>query len=558
MYSQDRSIISVFNGEIYNHRELAHSLQASGVKLQSNSDAEIIPHLYEIYGSDFVHHLRGMFAIALWDASKGEMLLFRDRVGKKPLLYTVWGARLMFASEARALYAAGWSAPPDFTAIDHVLAFDHLPLNSGAHQGLRSLPPGSMLRWDGQQLEVSRYWEWRPTEKKLPQGEVGERLERTLDEGVRIRMVSERPLGSFLSGGIDSTVVTALMARHHSGPVQTFSIGFADRAYDESGYARQVAEYLGTQHTELVVDPDPEVLLRRMAETFDQPFADSSAIPTFLLSELASKDVVVALSGDGGDEGFGGYVRYWLTPVLQRLNSALRVAQPAHGLLNSLSKMVSDRRIQRLVNVSRAQPNLMNRYLSMMIWMPQSIRQILWKPEVYREIQDGAPEIGFSQVWDSFDGMSNLDRMRAHDMAMYLPGDLLTKVDIASMACSLEVRSPFLDQEVLALAAQLPDSALLRGRSTKWALRQLAYRLVPREFIDRPKMGFGIPRAAWLRGPLREPARDVLLGDQVRKQGWFDHQVLERWLNEHDEGKNRDHYLWPVLMVELWANRCLS
>lgn len=558
VFSADRSVVAVCNGEIYNYRELAERLIASGTILRSGSDVEVIPHLYQRYGLDFVHHLRGMFAIALWDAKGNRMVLARDRVGKKPLVYGQHDGRLHFASEARALLAAGFDAQADLTAIDHVLAFAYLPTDATAYAGIDSLPPGHLAVWDGVDLRLHRYWDWQPDSLTLPMSGLGTAVERSLDEAVRIRLVSERPLGAFLSGGIDSTIVTALMRRHHSGPVKTFSIGFADPAYDESQYARAVAAHLGTDHTEYIVEPDPAETLAQVVAAFDQPFADSSAIPTLLLSELASRDVVVALSGDGGDEGFGGYERYAVAAGLQRANPLWQVLEPVHPRILALADRSGRRKLGRLAREFRAQPTLGDRYLGLMQYLPASLRQQLWTREARERISLDAAEHAFMSTWTESTGADDVGRMRAQDVAAYLPGDLLVKVDIASMAHSLEVRSPFLDQDVLALAARLPNQAQIRGLTTKWILRQFAYRLVPRELVDRPKRGFGIPRAAWLRGPLRDAARDILLGSAARTRGWFDTRVIEGLLTRHDAGEDQDLFLWPIIMSEAWAQTWLD
>lgn len=555
VFTPDRSVVAVCNGEIYNYRELAAELISSGVSLRSGSDAEVIPHLYRRYGLDFVRRLRGMFAIALWDVRQGRLVLLRDRVGKKPLVYANDGERLLFASEVRALLAAGWRPEPNLGALDHVMAFGHVPIDGGAFQGLQSLPPGHVGVWQGGELALRSYWSWEPQEDKLPTQGLGDRIEAALDEAVRIRLVSERPFGSFLSGGIDSTVVTALMTRHHSGPVKTFSVGFADPSFDESGFARRVADYLGTDHTDAILEPDPIDMVTRIGDAYDQPFADSSAIATLLLSELAASEVVVALSGDGGDETFGGYERYRATAALQRINPALHTAGLLRDPLASYADRTGRRRLGRLANELRPQASLGVRYRSVMELIPGEVRSELWTVEAASQFGRGVPEAEFDRVWDSTDGLGDLDRMRATDVATYLPGDLLTKVDVASMAHSLEVRSPFLDQEVMELARSLPASLLTRDGQTKWILRQLAYRLVPKELVDRPKRGFGIPQAAWLRSPLRDMTHDLLLDSTARQRGWFNPTVVEALLGEHDAGQDRGRQIWPLLMIEVWARR---
>lgn len=557
VYSSDGSLVAVCNGEIYNYRKLADELATQGVLLKSASDVEVIPHLYQRHGLSFVKRLRGMFAIALWDGRGKRLVLARDRVGKKPLVYARDGERVAFASEARALLAAGWRAKADLQALDHVLAFACLPTEAGAWQGLQSLPPGHLGVWENGQMNLKRYWSWEPGDY-LPPVALGEAVEEGLEEAVKIRLVSERPLGAFLSGGIDSTIVTALMARHHSGPVKTFSIGFDDPAFDESGYAREVANYLGTDHTELVVTPDPVGMFARIAEAYDQPFADSSAIPTLLLCELASLNVTVALSGDGGDEGFGGYMRYRAAEVLQRLNPVWSTTSWLADPVATVAERAGQRRVARLARHMTPMPNLGVRYRGLMEYQSTGIRQSVWTPDALAAARPPATDARFQATWDACTTASPVDHMRAMDMATYLPDDLLVKVDIASMANSLEVRSPFLDQEVLALAARIPGNLLIRRRTTKWILRQLAYRLVPRELVDRPKAGFGIPQAAWLRGPLHEMSRDLLLDNTARQRGWFRPEVAERFLNEHQAGTNRDLYLWPMLMIEIWARRWLD
>jgi len=307
-----------------------------------------------------------------------------------------------------------------------------------------------------------------------------------------------------------------------------------------------------------VVDPDPANLLGRLSEAYDQPIADSSAIPTLLLSQLASNSVVVALSGDGGDEAFGGYERYVAAPILQRGNALWKVADPARRVATGLADRRGYRRLGRLAREFTPRQDLGSRYRGMMEYVPATMREALWTSDAAASVDIAAANDGFDALWASSRGMSPLDRMRYADMHAYLPGDLLVKVDIASMACSLEVRSPLLDQEVLDLAARMPREMLVRGLTTKWILRQLAYRLVPRSLVDRPKRGFAIPRAAWLRGPLREVSRDCLLGESARRRGWFERSVVEALLDDHDRGLDRDLYLWPLLVVELWASRWLD
>ena len=553
VYSSDGSVVAVCNGEIYNHEELAADLRRRGIVLASNSDVEVIPHLYEIYGDEFPQHLRGMFAIALFDSKTDELLLVRDRVGKKPLVYAEASGSLFFASEVRALLVGGWAGVPDLDALDHVLAFGNVPLSGGVYQGLRQVPPGHVLRFSSAGVSSHPFWSWELAPRQQSDLEAKAAALQALEEAVRLRLVSERPWGAFLSGGIDSTLVTALMAKHHVGPVKTFTVGFRDSVHDESLHAREVARYLGTDHHEIVVEPDPVTIVERLASAYDQPFADSSAIPTFLLSEFASQHVVVALAGDGGDEAFGGYVRYRAAAELQKWNGLLTIGQIGAPAVMAASRLLQRPRLARLAVALRPQPSLEARYLRIMSLTNRARRERVWSPNT--SVDSARADRLFADVWAQSAGQSPINRMRAHDLAWYLPGDLLAKVDTASMAHSLEVRSPLLDQEVLAAAAGLAPRMMIRGGVEKWILRQIAYDLVPRGMIDRPKQGFSIPRAAWLRGPLRTMVGDLLLDHTARNRGWFDNGEVERLLSEHDRGVDRDMMLWPLLMIEVWARR---
>ena len=554
VFSSDRQIVAVFNGEIYNFQELAEKIRSRGGELRSNSDAEVIPHLYEQYGSDFVHHLRGMFAIALWDSKRQRLLLVRDRVGKKPLVFRRDTAGLIFASEARALLTTGWRPDANLNALNHVLAFGYLPEGQGAFQGLESLPPGHIATWENGELTLERYWSWEP-QPQLDPSDVMPVLKEVLEDAVRIRMVSERPVGAFLSGGVDSSLITALMVRNHPQTIKTFSIGFEDKEYDESQYASAVARHLGTDHTALRLNPEPDLILQRLVDTYDQPFADPSAIPTMLLCDLARQDVVVALSGDGGDEAFGGYERYLATPIMQRLNPLLRLLAPFARVAASGARKRHQRKLSRILEEMRGQQSIIDRYLAIMSMMDSESRQALWNSDAVEQLQLLAPEQSFEAIWWESDHLLPLRRMQHQDLRTYLPGDLLVKVDIASMATSLEVRSPFLDQEVLRVAASLPDGALIQGRHTKWALRQLAMELLPPDLMQRRKQGFGVPVAKWLRGPLRDMMLDTLLGGDAWVRDWFEIQHMESLLTRHMAGEDLHKDIWPVLLIELWARR---
>lgn len=555
--SSDRQIVAVVNGEIYNFQKLADKIRSRGGKLRSGSDAEVIPQLYEQYGDDFVHHLRGMFAIALWDAKRQRLVLARDRVGKKPLVFRRDNAGLMFASEARALLATGWRPDADLNTLNHVLAFGYSPEGRGAFRGLETLPPGHIATWESSQLNIKRYWSWEP-QLKLKSSDVTPALREVLEDAVKIRMVSERPVGAFLSGGVDSSIVTALMVRHHPETIKTFSIGFQDEEFDEAPYAAEVARYLGTDHTAFQIYPDPDLIIDRLGNTYDQPLADPSALPTMLLSELARQHVVVALSGDGGDEAFGGYERYLAAPVMQRLNPLLAAVAPVTQVGVRVFAGHRGRKMSRILQEMHRRDSLLDRYRAIMTLMPAQTRSRIWTQAALEEIDLLTPETKFQSIWEEGDQGSDLWKMRHQDLLSYLPGDLLTKVDIASMSSSLEVRSPFLDQEVLRFAASLGHEHLVHRRQTKWVLRELAGEMLPTALAKRRKQGFGVPLAKWLRGPLRGHAGDLLLSESARSRGWFRTNEVEGLLRRHNMGEDLHKQIWALLVLELWAKRWLA
>jgi len=554
------SIQVVFNGEIYNYRELRVLLEGHGDRFTTDSDTEVIARGFLRFGADIVHRLVGMFAIAVWDARSRTLTLMRDRLGKKPIVYgRLDDGGLAFASEARAIIGTDWPRRPDFNAINSVLAVGYAPLDATAYEGLASVPPAHILTWSDGAVDVRRYWQPDFSSKLRIEAPAAQELAlATIDEAVRARLISERPLGAFLSGGYDSTVVTAIMAQHSASPVKTFTVAFSDSRFDESHHAQQVADYLGTDHHCLRVDPDPSFVADRLPEIFDQPFADSSAIPTLMLSEYARSEVVVALGGDGGDEAFGGYERYRLAPMLQKFNPLLRPFASFRAPLSAAADKAANRRASRLARLLRTYPNLMQRYVGFMMWADASEREQLWDQQVVRDLDMNRPERILESSWRARRATNDVDRMIATDLVSYLPGDLLVKADISSMAHSLELRSPLLDHRVIELGASLPADLKVTTRATKIVLKDIARRLVPPELIDRPKMGFGIPRAAWVRGPLRPLIRDTLSPSSIRRRGWFDSRRIENLLNEHDRGLDRDSVIWPLLMTELWAQRWLD
>jgi asparagine synthase (glutamine-hydrolysing) len=549
-------IVAVFNGEIYNFQPLREELAAKGHEVRGTGDTPIIPHLYEEYGERFVEKLSGMFALALWDGRREQLILARDRVGKKPLLWTrLADGTLAFASELKALARLSGVVPElDLAALDAYLALQYVPGPGTALRGVHKLPPGHVLVADATGERLERYWQLEPVAQDLSEPEWLERVRETVTEAVRKRLVADVPLGALLSGGIDSSIVVALMAQLQAEPVRTFSVGFADARYDERSYARLVAERYGTVHEEVLVEPDAAAMLPRLAAAYDEPFGDSSALPTYLVSEIARREVTVALVGDGGDEAFAGYERYRAHGLAARLDRAVPTALLRAGA-RSLRALPAGRRelrapavrAARFLDTAATAPA--ERYGRLMEIFPAHLRRALWTDDALAQI-GSLPSTGDLLGAPPAPGLTGLQLL---DVSTYLPGDLLYKVDIASMACSLELRAPFLDHDVLALGLGLPDSLKARGTRGKIALRRAFAADLPQEILGRGKRGFGVPVARWFRSDLRELAGDLLLGDRATARGLFRRPAVEGLLSEHVAGR-ADHgaRLWSLLMLELW------
>jgi asparagine synthase (glutamine-hydrolysing) len=530
--NESGEVAAVFNGEIYNFRELRAELEAKGHEIRGTGDSPLIPHAYEEWGLDFVPRLEGMFAIALWDRPRGRLVLARDRLGKKPLLYArLPDGSLAFASETKALLQLP-SLPRelDLEQLDAYLALQYVP-RSGL-RAVEKVQPGSLAVAEGGAVRVMRYWRPEPAEEH---GDWVERVREEVTSAVRKRLVADVPLGALLSGGIDSSIVVAAMAAATPEPVRTFTIGFPDRRYDEREYARSIAERYGTRHEELEVDPEPE-LLDRVAEAFDEPLGDEAALPMLLICEATRRHVTVALVGDGGDEAFGGYERYRahaLAGRVPRVAAALGTA--ALGTLPAARREPRSTlfRARRFLDAA-AQP-ASERYARLVEVFPFELRRELWTDE-------SRAQAARTMLPDDPD-------LRIVDMESYLPGDLLPKSDIASMAVSLELRAPFLDHRVVELGLALPPE-LARG---KRALKEAFAADLPPEIARRGKTGFGVPLDEWFRGPLRERSEELLLG---RDRGLFRRPVLERLLGEHlDRHADHGHRLWSLCMLELWQRR---
>lgn len=554
--NESGDIVAVFNGELYDFERLRVELAADSHSVRGTGDTPIIPHLYERDGVDFVRAISGMFALALWDGPRERLVLARDRLGKKPLLWTILpDGTLAFASELKALLTLpSVSRELDLAALDAYLALQYVPGPGSALRGVHRLPPGHVLVVERGEVHVTRYWTPTLERLALSDDEWLERVRSTVREAVRKRLIADVPLGALLSGGIDSGIVVALMAQLQPEPVRTFTIGFADARYDERAQARALAERYGTRHEELLVEPDARALLPRLAAAYDEPFGDSSALPTYLVAQLARRHVTVALAGDGGDEAFAGYERYRAHALGARVNRALpavalRTGARALRLLPAGRREPRSRpfRAARFLDMAGAPPG--DRYGRLMEIFPPELRSALWTEDALRRI--GPPRATRDLLGPpSAPGTTGLQLL---DIATYLPGDLLYKADIASMSNSLELRAPFLDHEVVELALSLPDSLKLRGGRGKVALREAFADDLPPAALAGGKRGFGVPLASWFRGDLRELAADVLLDDRARARGLFRPRAVEALLGDHVAGR-ADHgaRLWSLVMLELW------
>jgi len=574
MVSADGRWVLTYNGEIYNADELRPALEARGVRFRGHSDTEVLVEACALWGVEAtLPRLIGMFAFALWDSRERCLYLVRDRLGIKPLYWGWFGNLLLFGSELKALRAhAGWTPEIDRDSVASFMRHNYVPGPWTIYRGISKLAPGGVVVFrPGLAPEVKAFWsladvaaDGLANRAAMSDGEATDALESLLSDAVRRRMVADVPLGAFLSGGIDSSTVAALMQANATRPVRTFSIGFHEQGYNEAQHAKEVAAHLGTDHTELYVDPaHARDVIPRLADMFDEPFADSSQIPTFLVSEMTRRHVTVALSGDGGDELFAGYNRYFqamtLFPVLDRVPAPCRAAVSAIIRMlpppawTALFGLVPDRwrppqpgdRMHKLAGILTQSLDDYYRYLVSHWQAPDQLvpgaaehRGLLWDRSVVDSVKDP------------------IERMQYLDTLTYLPDDILTKVDRASMAVSLEARVPLIDHRVVAFAWSLPLSQKVRDGKGKWLLRQVLARHVPSKLIDRPKMGFGVPIDGWLRGPLRDWAENLLGERRLAAEGFFNPaMVREKW-TQHLSGRvNHQYLLWDVLMFQAWKER---
>ncbi len=559
--NEDGTVWVIFNGEIYNFAALRRRLEGAGHQFRTQSDTETIVHLYEDEGVDCFQHFNGMFAIAIWDARQRRLVLGRDRLGQKPLVYRHEPGRLLFASELKSLLEVPGARPRlNLHALDEYFTYQYVPHPRTIYEGIHKLPPGHCAIYADDQLQVRPYW--TPDlrhEAEIGEREACERLAELLESSVTLRLQAEVPLGAFLSGGVDSSLIVALMKKRATGSVKTFSIGFPIAEYDETSYARQVAQHLGTEHQEFQVTPSGLDILPQLVWHYDEPFADSSAIPTWYLSQMTRQHVTVALSGDGGDELFHGYPRYkamrlaaWLDRI-GPLRSCL-----AHRWWQRLP--APSRQKSRLRQFKRFSESLrlapLRRYLDWIAIYNERRRGELYSDEFIAQLPEADPIQFLAPHWQRLNVRDPVTAIALVDLQTYLPCDLMTKVDIASMAHGLECRQPFLDYRVVEFAASLPQRFKLRGRFGKRILRRTFGAMLPSEIWRRRKMGFGVPLDHWFRHELYEPARQVLLDPASACGRLFRRDTVEQLLTEHRAGLFDHAYrLWALLVFETWRAR---
>ncbi|MEZ5347167.1 MAG: asparagine synthase (glutamine-hydrolyzing) [Pyrinomonadaceae bacterium] len=560
IFNPDKTKLIVFNGEIYNFQELRKDLVAQGDKFTTNSDTEVILHLYEKYGADCLEYLRGMFAFAIWDQTEKTLFIARDRVGKKPLLYSHQkNGDLIFGSEFQALLKhPDVSREVDNSAIDSYLSFLCVPAPQTAFKQIRKLEPGHWLRWKDGEVETRRYWRPDFSKKiKISREEAEEETVRILREATRLRLISEVPLGAFLSGGVDSSTVVALMAQESETPVKTFSIGFEEQDFSELKYARRVAEHVSAEYNEFIVKPNALEVLPKLVRHYGEPYADSSAIPTYYVSKETRKSVTVALNGDGGDESFAGYERYAAMRIAEiyhrfpKLARKLFVEAPVSLLPTSDAKRSRFRDAKRFVQAASLSKT--ERYFRWVTVFREDAKKSLYTSDFIDDVANNHSSEFLDKWFRTANGSGILDATLLTDQMTYLPNDLLVKVDIASMANSLEARSPFLDHKVIEFAASLPESIKMRRFETKSLLKSVAAKLVPRDVIYRRKMGFGVPIGNWFRNEMKDFVKETLLSERSAKRGIIKPEILERYIREHTNREvDHTHQIWTLLMLELW------
>ena len=548
IFNEDQSILIVFNGEIYNYLELRKELQERGHHFDTNSDTEAIVHAYEEFGDDCVKHLRGMFTFAIWDRKRRRLLAARDRFGKKPLNYYWDGQRLVFGSEIKSILEAGIPREVNPIALDEYLVYRYVPTPNTLFKNVMKLPAAHILIYEDGQISTKRYWElpFTPTCQD-DEATAIERIIALLKDAVKVRLMSEVPLGAFLSGGVDSSVVVGLMSQMMSQPVKTFSIGFEVDDYSELPYARQIAEHFGTDHHEFLVRPELISVLPQLVWAYDEPFADASMLPTYYVSKLAREHVTVALTGDGGDEIFGGYVHYERELATSRIPLFTRLLL-GYGSLLMPDGMRGKKRLHNML-YDHATRSVCSTTL-----FPEGSRPSMYSHDYFTHVRDHNP---LDRLLSEYRKVPHLDAtasMQYVDARVYLTDDILVKVDKASMLNSLETRAPLLDQHLVEYVASLPSTMRLRNGMLKYLLKKIALDMVPPETVARPKHGFSVPIKQWFRGDLNTYAHDLLDSPRAQQRGIFNPQFIRNLLNAHASTKlvNFSEAIWALVCLELW------
>lgn len=558
--NEDNTIWISFNGEIYNFQNLREELINKNHVFKTNSDTEVIVHLYEEEGFECLQKLRGMFAFAIWDEKKKLLFCARDRMGKKPFNYTLTSHSFVFGSEIKAITVdPEVSISPDYYAIDQYLTYQFVPSPLTAFKGIKKLGPGQYLTCTiNGEVNIKSYWESTINEKiSADKNDIEEQLLDKLRESVKLRMISDVPLGAFLSGGIDSATIVALMAEQSSTPVKTFSIGFDDNEFNELPYARLVAERFGTDHHEMIVKPQASEILHLLVHHYNEPFADSSALPTYYVSKMTRQYVTVALSGDGGDESFAGYSNYSTLLKWNRWNACpFWLRKITAGSINTILSMLPYQnniaRWQRGLSMISAE-NIKERRLQFGTILKTDEKRVVYTQKFKQLIiEDKFSEDTLAEYpWQY--GMDDLDWLMRHDQKFYLADCLMTKSDIASMANSLEVRSPFLDHKFVEFAARIPSAYKMKGDAGKIILKDAVRKLLPEEIMTKRKTGFGVPVAKWFRTELAPMLQEILLSDKAIDRGLFERNSIQKMVTEHIEGtRDWSTRLWAFLFLELW------
>ncbi len=562
MSNEDGNVWIVLNGEIYNYMELSKDLKDKGHKFNSNTDTEVVIHLYEEYGEECVKILRGMFAFAIWDEKRQTLMLARDRPGKKPLLYYYKNGIFCFSSEFSSLLASGLiDKEINLKAIHYYLTFGYIPAPMTIYKDVYKLPPAHIITIENGEINIKQYWSLDYTKKiKISEEDAADETLRLLKEAVKIRMYSDVPLGAFLSGGIDSSIVVGLMSQLTGEKVKTFSIGFDDEDYNELKYAKKVADTFNTEHHEFIVRPKALELLPLLVEHYGEPYADSSAIPTYYVSQQTKQHVTVALNGDGGDELFAGYERYqavMLSEFYHKIPVTIQknIIQKITNLLpDSIEPKNRLRRIKRFIDGAALPLN--QRYLRWVGIFDEKFKSYIYTEEFLKNISDSNPVGIIAGFLNDSNGLNLLDRLLLTDTMTYLPNDLLVKVDITSMANSLECRSPFLDHNLMEFVASLPPEFKLKRFVKKHILKQAVKNIIPHDNIYRRKMGFGVPVGVWFRRELKGLLEGTLLSPNSLKRGYFKSDTIKNMVYLHTSAqKDYGFQLWALLMLELWHQR---